>query len=214
MRIGVRTKNSNSKYRGVRRHENCRALGAITAMAGFVPLAGLVGMSFTGLALRYARAALLQRSLAGLLPLPPVCRPQRRSGCRYPIGARVTALLRRRRLSAACPSPECRCQPYCWDRCRSRSTLAPAKAPEPDERFFSALVLAAHPVLLSSVSPGGSQVLPDVHNLAAANGWLSGQGFASLFAVAQLLPGQQGPDDELYQAHIGARQRRSGDQAR
>lgn len=51
-------------------------------------------------------------------------------------------------------------------------------------------VLAAHLALLSSVSFGGfPTVLPDVHDLVAANGWVTDQEFAEFFAISQVLPG-------------------------
>jgi chromate transporter len=50
--------------------------------------------------------------------------------------------------------------------------------------------LAAHLAVLSSISFGGfPTVLPDVHDLAAANGWVSDREFANFFAVSQVVPG-------------------------
>jgi hypothetical protein len=52
------------------------------------------------------------------------------------------------------------------------------------------LALAAHLMLLSSISFGGfPSVLPDVHKLATANGWLTDREFADIFAVSQVVPG-------------------------
>ena len=54
----------------------------------------------------------------------------------------------------------------------------------------ASLVLAAHLAVLSSVSFGGfPTVLPDVHNVAVANGWVTDQEFANFFAVSQVMPG-------------------------
>jgi chromate transporter len=54
----------------------------------------------------------------------------------------------------------------------------------------SSAVLAAHLLVLSSVSFGGfPTVLPDVRDLAAANGWLGNREFADLFAISQVMPG-------------------------
>lgn len=53
-----------------------------------------------------------------------------------------------------------------------------------------AAILAAHLILLSSISFGGfPTVLPNVHDLTAANGWLTDREFADLFAVSQVMPG-------------------------
>jgi chromate transporter len=50
--------------------------------------------------------------------------------------------------------------------------------------------LAAHLALLSSISFGGfPTVLPDVHNLVTANGWVTDREFADFFAVSQVMPG-------------------------
>lgn len=53
------------------------------------------------------------------------------------------------------------------------------------------VALAAHLALLSSISFGGfPTVLPDVRNfVVAANGWMSDQDFANIFAMAQAIPG-------------------------
>jgi len=52
------------------------------------------------------------------------------------------------------------------------------------------LVLAAHLAVLSSISFGGfPTVLPDVHDLAVAKGWVTDQEFANFFAVSQVMPG-------------------------
>jgi chromate transporter len=52
------------------------------------------------------------------------------------------------------------------------------------------VVLAAHLALLSSISFGGfPTVLPDVHDLVAANGWVSDREFAQFFAISQIAPG-------------------------
>ena len=54
----------------------------------------------------------------------------------------------------------------------------------------ASLVLAAHLAVLSSISFGGfPTVLPDVHNVAVANGWVTDQEFANFFAVSQVMPG-------------------------
>ena len=51
-------------------------------------------------------------------------------------------------------------------------------------------ILAANLVVLSSISFGGfPTVLPNVHELATANGWLTDRDFADLFAVSQVVPG-------------------------
>jgi chromate transporter len=63
------------------------------------------------------------------------------------------------------------------------------------------LALAAHLAVLSSVSFGGfPTVLPDVHNLVAANGWLTDREFANFFAVSQVVPG---PNMVLMMSFIG-----------
>jgi chromate transporter len=50
--------------------------------------------------------------------------------------------------------------------------------------------LAAHLALLSSISFGGfPTVLPDVHNLVVASGWMTDREFADFFAVSQVIPG-------------------------
>ena len=52
------------------------------------------------------------------------------------------------------------------------------------------LVLAAHLAVLSSISFGGfPTVLPNVHALAVAKGWVTDQEFANFFAVSQVTPG-------------------------
>ena len=52
------------------------------------------------------------------------------------------------------------------------------------------LVLAAHLAMLSSISFGGfPTVLPDVHDFAVANGWVTDEEFANFFAVSQVMPG-------------------------
>ena len=54
----------------------------------------------------------------------------------------------------------------------------------------ASLVLAAHLAVLSLISFGGfPTVLPDVHNLAVAKGWVTDQEFANFFAVSQVTPG-------------------------
>jgi chromate transporter len=54
----------------------------------------------------------------------------------------------------------------------------------------ASLVLAAHLAVLSSISFGGfPTVLPDVHNVAVANGRVTDQEFANFFAVSQVMPG-------------------------
>jgi chromate transporter len=54
----------------------------------------------------------------------------------------------------------------------------------------ASLILAAHLAVLSSISFGGfPTVLPDVHNVAVANGWVTDQEFANFFAVSQVMPG-------------------------
>ena len=65
----------------------------------------------------------------------------------------------------------------------------------------ASLSLAAHLVLLSSISFGGfPSVLPDVHNFVTANGWLSDQEFANIFAVSQVVPG---PNMILMMSFVG-----------
>jgi chromate transporter len=61
--------------------------------------------------------------------------------------------------------------------------------------------LAAHLAVLSSISFGGfPTVLPDVHNLTVASGWLDDREFANFFAVSQVLPG---PNMILMMSFIG-----------
>jgi chromate transporter len=63
------------------------------------------------------------------------------------------------------------------------------------------VILAAHLAVLSSVSFGGfPTVLPDVHALAAANGWLTDREFADLFALSQVVPG---PNMILMMSFVG-----------
>jgi chromate transporter len=63
------------------------------------------------------------------------------------------------------------------------------------------LVLAGHLAVLSSISFGGfPTVLPDVHNLATANGWITDREFANFFAVSQVVPG---PNMILMMSFIG-----------
>jgi chromate transporter len=58
-----------------------------------------------------------------------------------------------------------------------------------------------HLAVLSSISFGGfPTVLPDVHTLAVANGWLDDREFANFFAVSQVLPG---PNMILMMSFIG-----------
>jgi chromate transporter len=55
--------------------------------------------------------------------------------------------------------------------------------------------------VLSSISFGGfPTVLPDVHNLTAANGWVTDREFANFFAVSQVVPG---PNMILMMSFIG-----------
>jgi chromate transporter len=63
------------------------------------------------------------------------------------------------------------------------------------------VVLAAHLALLSSVSFGGfPTVLPDVHDLVSAKGWVTDREFAEFFAVSQVMPG---PNMILMMSFIG-----------
>jgi chromate transporter len=63
------------------------------------------------------------------------------------------------------------------------------------------IALAANLALLSSISFGGfPTVLPDVHNLVAANGWVTDREFANIFAVSQVVPG---PNMILMMSFIG-----------
>jgi chromate transporter len=56
--------------------------------------------------------------------------------------------------------------------------------------FSASLILAVNLPLLSSISFGGlPTVLPDVHHLAVAKGWVTDQEFANFFAVSQVTPG-------------------------
>jgi chromate transporter len=65
----------------------------------------------------------------------------------------------------------------------------------------ASLVLAAHLAVLSSISFGGfPTVLPDVHNVAVANGWVTDQEFANFFAVSQVTPG---PNMILMMSFVG-----------
>jgi chromate transporter len=55
---------------------------------------------------------------------------------------------------------------------------------------YATLVLAANLAVLSSISFGGfPTVLPDVHDLAVAKGWVTDQEFANFFAISQVMPG-------------------------
>jgi chromate transporter len=63
------------------------------------------------------------------------------------------------------------------------------------------LALAAHLVLLSSISFGGfPSVLPDVHRSVTANGWVTDQEFADFFAISQAVPG---PNMILMMSFVG-----------
>lgn len=63
------------------------------------------------------------------------------------------------------------------------------------------VVLALHLALLSSISFGGfPTVLPDVHDLVAAKGWVSDREFAEFFAISQIVPG---PNMILMMSFIG-----------
>jgi chromate transporter len=65
----------------------------------------------------------------------------------------------------------------------------------------ASLVLAAHLAVLSSISFGGfPTVLPDVHNLVVANGWVTDREFANFFAASQVVPG---PNMILMMSFIG-----------
>ncbi len=62
-------------------------------------------------------------------------------------------------------------------------------------------VLTAHLAILSSISFGGfPTVLPDVHDLVSANGWITDREFADYFAVSQVVPG---PNMILMMSFIG-----------
>jgi chromate transporter len=62
-------------------------------------------------------------------------------------------------------------------------------------------ILAAHLAVLASVSFGGfPTVLPDVHDLVIAEGWVSDREFANIFAVSQVMPG---PNMILMMSFIG-----------
>lgn len=68
---------------------------------------------------------------------------------------------------------------------------------------FPTAILAAHLVVLSALSFGGfPTVLPNVHDLTTANGWLTDREFANLFAVSQVVPG---PNMILMMSFIGLR---------
>jgi chromate transporter len=63
------------------------------------------------------------------------------------------------------------------------------------------LALAAHLALLSSISFGGfPTVLPDVHTLVTANGWVTDREFADFFAISQVVPG---PNMILMMSFVG-----------
>ena len=65
----------------------------------------------------------------------------------------------------------------------------------------STTILVAHLAVLSSISFGGfPTVLPNVHDLATANGWLTDREFVNLFAVSQVMPG---PNMILMMSFIG-----------
>ena len=62
-------------------------------------------------------------------------------------------------------------------------------------------ILAAHLALLSSVSFGGfPTVLPDVHDLVVAQGWVGDREFTNMFAISQVMPG---PNMILMMSFIG-----------
>jgi chromate transporter len=62
-------------------------------------------------------------------------------------------------------------------------------------------ILAAHLAVLSSISFGGfPTVLPDVHDLVIAKGWVSDREFANFFAVSQVMPG---PNMILMMSFVG-----------
>lgn len=65
----------------------------------------------------------------------------------------------------------------------------------------ASVALAAHLALLSSISFGGfPSVLPDVHNLVTANGWVTDREFANFFAISQVVPG---PNMILMMSFVG-----------
>jgi len=65
----------------------------------------------------------------------------------------------------------------------------------------ASIALAAHLALLSSISFGGfPTVLPDVHNLVTANGWVTDREFADFFAISQVVPG---PNMILMMSFVG-----------
>jgi len=65
----------------------------------------------------------------------------------------------------------------------------------------ASIALAAHLALLSSISFGGfPTVLPDVHNLVTANGWVTDREFADFFAISQVMPG---PNMILMMSFVG-----------
>jgi chromate transporter len=65
----------------------------------------------------------------------------------------------------------------------------------------ASVALAAHLALLSSISFGGfPSVLPDVHNLVTANGWVTDREFADFFAISQVVPG---PNMILMMSFVG-----------
>jgi len=65
----------------------------------------------------------------------------------------------------------------------------------------ASIALAAHLALLSSISLGGfPTVLPDVHNLVTANGWVTDREFADFFAISQVVPG---PNMILMMSFVG-----------
>jgi len=65
----------------------------------------------------------------------------------------------------------------------------------------ASVALAAHLVLLSSISFGGfPSVLPDVRNLVMANGWVTDREFADFFAISQVVPG---PNMILMMSFVG-----------
>jgi chromate transporter len=65
----------------------------------------------------------------------------------------------------------------------------------------ASLALAAHLALLSSISFGGfPSVLPDVHSLVVANGWVTDREFSNFFAISQIVPG---PNMILMMSFVG-----------
>ena len=177
-------------------------VGAVAAVAGFILIPWIIGLSLGGLYLQFRsprgppehpRRAFRGRGrpddrdrdpAADAAPQSPhgvaLCRP----GLHRHGGHQIAAARRIARLGAA---------QHRHRRYRKRKSIM--KSPS------ASLVLAAHLALLSSISFGGfPTVLPDVRNLVTANGWVTDQEFANFFAISQVVPG---PNMILMMSFVG-----------